>query len=181
MSTLTKINLTNILESINIDKEYYPYFVETGTYLGDTILGLIDEFEKLYTIELSLSIFNEFNLKNYNKEKLTSFLGDSGVVIKDVINLIEGNTIFYLDGHYSSCNTARGEKDVPLQNELKNINDYFKYDGLIIIDDLRLFGTNITEDWSYISKENLLDILSNRVEKFLEIDDRFIIKLKKIL
>jgi len=181
MPTLTKINLTDILKSINIDKEHYPYFVETGTYLGDTILGFIDEFKKLYTIELSLNLFNEFNLKNYDKEKLVSFLGDSGVVIKDVINLIDGNTIFFLDGHYSSCNTARGKKDVPLQNELKNINDYFKYDALIIIDDLRLFGTNITEDWSYINKENLLDILSHRIEKFLEMDDRLIIKLKNIL
>jgi len=177
MPTLHKTNLIKILEFIEVDKKNYPYFVETGTYRGETILGLIDEFEKLFTIELSQILFNEFNSKNYNKNKLTSLLGDSGSVIEEVINLIDGNTIFFLDGHYSSCDTARGNKDVPLQDELKKINENFKYDGLIIIDDLRLFGTNITEDWSYISKENLLDILSDRVENYFEMGDRFIIKI----
>jgi hypothetical protein len=163
MPTLHKTNLIKILEFIEVDKKNYPYFVETGTYRGETILGLIDEFEKLFTIELSQILFNEFNSKNYNKNKLTS--------------LLDGNTIFFLDGHYSSCDTARGNKDVPLQDELKKINENFKYDGLIIIDDLRLFGTNITEDWSYISKENLLDILSDRVENYFEMGDRLIIKI----
>ena len=120
-----------------------------------------------------------YNSKNYNKNKLTSLLGDSGSGIEEVINLIDGNTIFFLDGHYSSCDTAKGNKDVPLEEELKIINDYFKHEALIIIDDLRLFGTKITEDWSYIHKDRLLEIIYHRIEKYLELDDRLIIKVKK--
>lgn len=178
MPTLLKEDLKNILDVSKKNKDNYNYFVETGTYMGETILRYVDEFQKLYTIELSETLYNEFNKKNYNRNKLKSILGDSSKKLKEVIDEIYGNTIFYLDGHFSQCGTAKGEKDVPLCEELKIINDYFKYEGLIIIDDLRLFGTNTHEDWSSISKENLLKILENRIDSYFESNDRFIIKIK---
>ena len=147
--------------------------------MGETILRFINEFEKSYTIELSNELYNRFNLKEYDRNKLKSVLGDSSIVIKQIIEELNNNTIFFLDGHFSSCNTAKGVKDVPLNDELKIINDDFNYEALIIIDDLRLFGTNISEDWSYIAKENLLDIVGGRLDSYLEINDRLILKINK--
>jgi hypothetical protein len=178
MPTLLKEDLKNILELSKKNKSDYIHFVETGTYMGETILRFIDDFKKSYTIELSEKFFNLFNEKDYNRDKLKSILGDSSKKLKEVIDEIYGNTIFFLDGHFSQCGTAKGEKDVPLCEELKIINNFFKYECLIIIDDLRLFGTNEHEDWTSISKENLLKILENRIDSYFELNDRFIIKIK---
>jgi hypothetical protein len=180
MPTLLKEDLNKILELSKSNKEDYPYFIETGTYMGETILRFVDDFEKVFTIELSYELYNEFNKKEYNRDKLKSILGDSSIMIGEVIDELLGNSIFFLDGHYSSCNTARGDKDVPLNEELKIINDNFKYESLIIIDDLRLFGTNNAEDWSSISIDNLLKIVSERLETHLVLNDRLILKIKKI-
>ena len=180
MPTLLKKDLESILEKIDDNLESYPNFVETGTYMGETILRFINDFKKLFTIELSESLYNNFNLIDYDRTKLKSLLGDSSIVLNEVIKDLEGKTIFFLDGHYSSGNTAKGIKDVPLNEEIKNINELFGYDGLIIIDDLRLFGTKSDEDWADVNKESLLSILGERVDTFLEENDRFIIKIKKI-
>jgi len=180
MPTLLKEDLHKILELSKSNKENYPYFIETGTYKGETILRFMDDFEKVFTIELSDELYSEFNKKEYNRDKLKSILGDSSVMLGQVIDELSGNSIFFLDGHYSSCNTARGDKDVPLNEELKIINNNFKYESLIIIDDLRLFGTNNTEDWSNITIDNLLKIVSKRLETHLILSDRLILKIKKI-
>jgi hypothetical protein len=179
MPSLLKTDVKNILDYFKINKNHYPYFVETGTYMGETILRFINDFEKSYTIELSDELHNLFNQKDYDRNKLKSLLGDSSIILKEVINELNGNTIFFLDGHFSSCNTGQGSKDVPLNEELKIINDNFNYDSLIIIDDLRLFGTNISEDWSYITKENLLKILGGRLDGYLELNDRLILKINE--
>jgi hypothetical protein len=180
MPTLLKEDLKNILNSLQTTNKNYSYFVETGTYMGETILRFYNDFEKSYTIELSNELYNDFNKKDYDRSKLKSLLGDSSIIINQVIDEIKGNTIFFLDGHFSSCGTGQGNKDVPLNEELKIINDTFKYESLIIIDDLRLFGTNISEDWSYISKEKLIEIVSKRLESHFELNDRLILKIKKL-
>jgi hypothetical protein len=176
MSSLLKEELKTILSLTN--KNNYNYFVETGTYLGETILRFINDFDKLYTIELSEYFYNEFN-KNYKGEKIKSILGDSSEMLKSVIDELRGDTIFFLDGHYSSGNTARGTKDCPLLEELSVINSYFKYESIIIIDDLRLFGTKVDQDWLNITTRNLLDSIAERLEFSLELNDRLIIKLRK--
>jgi hypothetical protein len=179
MAALLNIDLEKILMVFNKNKNQYPYFVETGTYMGETILRFIDDFEKSYTIELSDELHKIFNQKDYDRNKLKSLLGDSSIILKEVINELNGNTIFFLDGHFSSCGTAKGVKDVPLIEELKLINDNFNYESLIIIDDLRLFGTNFSENWSNITNENLLKILENRLDSYLELNDRLILKVNE--
>ena len=42
----------------NIRKHYnIKYFIETGTYLGDTSLALANKFEKIFTVELNKELF----------------------------------------------------------------------------------------------------------------------------
>ena len=50
-----------------------------------------------------------------------------------------------------------------------------EHGAIIIIDDLRLFGTRMNEDWTYITKESLLERIEARVEKAFDINDRFVI------
>jgi hypothetical protein len=114
-------------------------------------------------------------------------LGDSSVVFKSLLPTITDKCIFFLDGHWSSGNTGKSEKDCPLNEEITQINDLFKQEAIIVIDDFRLFGlskkTGLNEDWSDINKDTLLHILESRTNKVYHLDsecaknDRLIIHI----
>ncbi len=61
-------------------------------------------------------------------------------MLPQIISTVKENVIFFLDGHWSSQETGRGDKDVPLLEELDSINVQSGGKALIIIDDYRLFG-----------------------------------------
>jgi len=180
MPKLSCEQLTKILNFFNEDVKNYPLFVETGTYMGETTLGLFEFFDLFYTVELDEVIFNNFNNLNYNREKIKSYLGDSIVVLPEIIKLLNKNCIFFLDGHYSGSGTGKGIKDVPILEEIKFINDNYNLSSIIIIDDLRLFNTNYTENWSGITIESINSLISNRIIGTLILEDRYILKIKKI-
>ena len=50
--------------------------------------------------------------------------------------------LFWLDGHYSAGDTARGEKDTPLYEELEQILRAPDLGHVIVIDDARCFGSD---------------------------------------
>lgn len=180
MPKLSCEQLTKILDFFNDDIKNYPVFVETGTYMGETILGLSEFFELSYTVELDEVIFNNFSNLNYDRQKIKSYLGDSIIVLPEIIKLIDKNCIFFLDGHYSGSGTGKGIKDVPILEEIKSINDNYNLPSIIIIDDLRLFNTNYIENWSGITIESINSLISNRIIDTLVLEDRYILKIKKI-
>jgi len=179
MPSLTIENLKEIIKISFEKQDDYKTFIETGTNRGHTIIPMSSQFDFLYTIELSESIFNEFNGKDYNREKIKSILGDSSKVLPNILPEINTNAIFFLDGHYSHEDTAQGEKDVPLLEEINAINDFFKNSGIIIIDDLRLFGTTNDEDWSEINTDSVKRPIEKRITSTFTIGDRFVICFKK--
>ena len=124
----------NFLLSLKDNYTKYKTFVETGTYLGETILDMEKYFEDLYTVEISEKYYN--NVKNtYNGNKINFILGDSSKVLNEITKTINNDTIFFLDGHWSSGDTGRGDKDCPLIEEIRSIHDNFKHNAIIIIDD----------------------------------------------
>lgn len=178
MSSLKIETLQKIINLCSFKIEDFKVFVETGTLNGGTILPMSEHFDNLFTIELSDFYYNNFNKKNYNKEKIKSILGDSSKIFPELLQTINKNTIFFLDGHYSSDNTAKGEKDCPLIEEIQSINDFFKNEAIIIIDDLRLFNTKLQEDWTYITKESVSEPIKNRIIDMFEDEDRLVISIK---
>jgi len=156
-------------------------FVETGTYEGKTIMELEPLFDKLYTIDIKQELYQNALAKfNKNKNKVVVLLGESERVLPFVCIRLKDKTIFYLDAHYSSGTTGRGDKDVPILEEVQCINKNFNHPALIIINDARLFKSNDFEDWSQISDENILDqIDSIRINRHCIFNDRFIISLNQ--
>ena len=156
------------------DYRKYNCFIETGTYLGETIFSLESYFSKLYTVEFSEKYYN--NTKNkYSGNKISFILGDSAIVFESLLSNITDKCIFFLDGHWSGDDTGRSNKDCPLEEEITNINNLFLNDAIIIIDDVRLFGLDkssgkLNEDWSKINKENLLNILKLRINNVYHLD-----------
>jgi hypothetical protein len=162
--TIEKLNI--IVHKLNEIPDEYTIFLETGTLVGETTLNVQPYFEQVYTIELSEGYYNYFNdvkIQN-NYDNIFNYFGDSSVVIPNIIESLEkkDRVVFWLDGHWSSGDTAKGEKDCPLIEECKSIDLLYKSDkGIILIDDYRLFGTNIDQDWSSITTENILKCFNN--------------------
>ena len=157
------------LEAMLVDlntAEKYPIFVETGTHVGSTIFGVEPMFEELHTIEIKEEFYEEAR-KKYEGDKISFHLGDSSLLLGDIVKELKQPTIFFLDGHWSSGNTGKGKKDVPLYEELCAIRDNFSHKAIIIIDDYNLFGkgpqTGLAEDWSDITTHGVLKLLKERL------------------
>jgi hypothetical protein len=175
---LTEKEYDEILDKLKLKSDFFEILVETGTHYGETIKNLKNEFKEIHSIELSEKLYKMcLNIFKYDIN-INLYHGDSSKIIPEIIKNIEHNTVFWLDGHYSGGETARGEVDCPLLQEIESISNDFNNQCLIIIDDFRLFGTNTFEDWSNISIENIKEILSHRLQDEKIIGDRYIILLK---
>lgn len=161
----------------------FQIFCETGTFKGYTVENMLPYFSKVYSIELNENFYMNCKSKFQSQPKVTILQGDSSVVL-DEINF-DQPTVFFLDGHWSGYDTAKGPKDCPLLEELEIINKKAKDETLIIIDDSRLFGKNSSyqsdyPDWTDITVDNILNILKDRIVYHEDVEDRFSILLKKI-
>lgn len=163
----------------------YKVFVETGTFMGETINKMEPFFESLYTIEINENFYKNA-VYNYTGNKIKFINGDSSDIFKTLLPEIQEKTIFFLDGHWSGGDTGRGHKDCPLIEEIELINSVFKNDAIIIIDDFRLFGTYVNEDWRDINKQKIIEILNDRCTEIYHLpdevqdDDRLIIHIKSL-
>ena len=156
MPSLTKIEFESIVQKANLNINDFKTFIETGTFEGETIALFSNFFETCYTIELSEYYYNYSSEKYKNKKNINFYKGDSSKVLPEICLKIDTPCVFWLDGHYSHGNTAKGEKDIPLLEECKIISSNLKVPSIIIIDDVRLFGTTNYEDWSEITEDAIL-------------------------
>ena len=120
------------------NKHHISVLIESGTYLGDMVWAQQDNFDKIYTIELSLSLHKLAQKRFRKKPHIHVLQGDSGKVMAIIVKEITSKAIFWLDGHYSGGITARGDKDCPIWEELKAIFST-NTEHIILIDDARLF------------------------------------------
>lgn len=134
----------NILEQefLNTLKKIFniTIFIETGTYNGDTSACAAQIFDEVHTIELSPEFYNRACHRFKNNSRVTVHLGDSKHVLPQLLATIDNQKIlFWLDGHYSAGNTAKGETNTPILQELAAIKASKINNSIIMIDDIRLF------------------------------------------
>jgi hypothetical protein len=112
------------------------FFVETGTYMGDTTEEVCSLFKKSFTIEFSKELFLKAkNRFKYNRT-ITCIHGDSGLKLKKVLTLITKKSLFWLDAHHSGGITGNAGYD-PLMKELGFIFKHKIKNHVILIDDIR--------------------------------------------
>jgi hypothetical protein len=116
--------------------------VETGTYYGDMVAAMRPHFDRVYSVELSENLHRLCVRRFKNDPHVKLYLGDSGIVLKKIVEELDRPTLFWLDGHYSAGNTAKGEKETPIFEELGAILKAKIRNHIIIVDDARCFGAD---------------------------------------
>lgn len=114
--------------------------VETGTYLGDMVEAMKLDFDKIYSIELSETLYEQAVLRFKGASNIELIQGDSGIELERLMGRLNQPTLFWLDGHYSGGTTAKGEKETPIFKEIQHIFKASDANHVIIIDDARCFG-----------------------------------------
>ena len=160
-------------------------FVESGTYLGETIFPMSKHFRKLYTIELSERHFANAVAKaeECGVGNITFLKGRTEDVLPKLLENLDSTVVFFLDAHFCGAGTDSEETEVPLLEELKIINRLRNHGDVVIIDDAFVFGRDIPEKrlyWSEITLERILSSFDGDkiYAHFIE-NDRCYILLKK--
>ena len=125
--------LNDIIKTNNIN-----IFVESWTYLWETVSYFRGKIKKIISIELSKDLA-KFNQTRYDKCRNIDILQwDSGKLLPSIVENLEGRALFFLDRHYSGWFTAKGFSDCPLIQEIKWISESNIKNHIIVIDDYRL-------------------------------------------
>ncbi len=129
--------------------------VETGTHTGEMVEAMRDEFDEVYSVELSTDLHEKALQRFAGIANVHLIQGDSGARLGEIIHRLSRPALFWLDGHYSAGATARGDKDTPVLAEIAEILRHRPLGHVILVDDARLFGT----DPSYPTVDHLEQIV----------------------
>lgn len=106
--------------------------VETGTCVGGTAKWFGENFDRVFTTEISEQYRNVALQRIGNMPNVTSLLGDSvEMLVGEVLKKCDDKTIVFLDAHWNFC--------CPLRDELQAIAD-FKLKPVIVIHDFVVPG-----------------------------------------
>ena len=136
-------------------------FIETGTFYGQMIDALKRDFKTLLSVELFEPLYKLNKIAFQNYSSILLYYGNSSTKLKDMLNDSQGNSIFWLDGHYSGEGTACGEQVSPILGELEIIASQRCTTHCILIDDARLFTGSDGYPTLEETKEKLLTINPN--------------------
>jgi hypothetical protein len=114
--------------------------VETGTYLGSTVKAVRDNFHWIYSIELDDTLHARARARFAAFPHITLLHGDSGEALPGLLPRIGEPSLFWLDGHFSGGQTAKGRLTTPIVAEMQAVLAHPIDGHVILIDDARSFG-----------------------------------------
>ena len=114
-------------------------FIETGTFLGETIEVVRKLFNEIYSIELNKAYYLKAKQRFIKFKHINIIQGDSSVELPKILSNISHPCLFWLDAHYSGGNTAKGKLETPIMKELHFILNHPNQDHIILIDDAQKF------------------------------------------
>lgn len=124
-------------------KSNNPLLIETGTFMGDMVFANLNNFKKIYSIEIQPAIHQEAKKRFSPYTHVELLLGNSPGLLKKILESKNTPAIFWLDSHYSGGVTGKSDKDTPIIEELSLIFNKIDRNDIILIDDARYFnGTN---------------------------------------
>jgi hypothetical protein len=126
----------------NVVREYGETFglktlVETGTYYGEMVSAMKKRFERIYSIEYVPELAERATRKFARDEHVRIFCGDSRVVMPEVLALLTGPALFWLDaGYYGWVGIRTKSNEQRLSAELEMILSH-PYPHIVLLDDAR--------------------------------------------
>jgi hypothetical protein len=113
-------------------------FIETGTYLGDTVQAVKNCFSQVYSIELGPNLYQNAWKRFAHDPNVTILLGNSEEVLKQLLPMITERPLFYLDSHFKYDADSPEAALNPTLGELDAIFTLCP-NSVVLIDDARLF------------------------------------------
>jgi len=145
-------------------------FIETGTYLGNTVNAVKKKFKEIYSIELNKVLYLKAKQRFIKYKHINVILGDSSEKLPEILSKIDGPFLFWLDAHYSGENTSKTNVETPITKELLYILNHPNKNHVILIDDAHDFtGKN-----DYPTIPELKEIINQYEEKVLIIKEDII-------
>ena len=152
----------------NLFKKYpNPVFVETGTYQGDGVQMALDAgFKTIYSIEL-IPEYYAYPVERFKGvENVHLILGDSHLVLDELLSKINEPITFWLDGHLGGGVCWLAKYDSPLVQELEAIGRHHIKTHTILIDDLRDWHIETRGFDTEVLKRKILEINPDYVFTF---------------
>ena len=115
--------------------------IETGTYLGDTVADLRENFDEVFSIELDDQLFRLAQRRFSGLPRVHVLHGDSSEVLPTILARLQTPALFWLDGHFSGGPTAKAALETPLFRELDAVASHGIKGHVVLIDDARCLGT----------------------------------------
>jgi hypothetical protein len=115
--------------------------LETGTYLGSTVKAVRGNFRRIYSIELDDTLHARARARFAAFPHITLLHGGSGEVLPGLLSRIGEPRLFWLDGHFSGGQTAKGRLATPIVAEMHAVLAHPINGHVILVDDARAFGT----------------------------------------
>lgn len=116
-------------------------FVESGTYLGDTVAFLVPHVDRIETIEIEPMLYSRAVQRFRDEPKVTVHQGDAMVHLPRILGGITEPALIFLDGHFSGGVTGQGELKEPAVKILDDLAELSLPQGTtVLVDDVRLFG-----------------------------------------
>lgn len=131
-------------------------FIETGTFVGDMVEAIRPLARQAYSIELQDHFYQVCRMRFLFRRNVQILKGDSGKILPTILENVRGPALFWLDGHYSGGDTAKGDLETPIMEELRAIRDHGINTHVILIDDVRHFGQG-----DYPKIETLCELLKS--------------------
>ena len=153
------------------------YFIETGTFRGDTAKWASNHFEKVITIENSQEIYKETNGRLSRIRNIDFRFGHTIEQLGKIVPALDSAGIFWLDAHWCGGASYGRHDECPILEEIHIVNGA-DYPHCILVDDARLFMEpppypHSIESWPDIT--TLLGVLNEKKGRYTVIRDDVII------
>jgi hypothetical protein len=152
-------------KNIFYDYNNNNYFIETGSYYGKGIQFAIDAgFKNILSIEITKKYFDLCNERFKNNTNVHIALGDSALILRNLIKEIDEPITFWLDGHYTDVTTEWSKTYgwFPLLQELELIKQHPIKTHTIIIDDVRCFN----DKYGYFNQCKIsIDMIKDKIKE----------------
>ena len=111
--------------------------VETGTYYGEMVVAMKNHFDRVYSVESVAALADRAARKFARDEHIRIFCGDSRAVMPEIMALLTGPALFWLDaGYYGWVGMRTKNNEQRLSAELEMILSH-PYPHVVLLDDAR--------------------------------------------